>query len=300
MSISEESPRPVRPTGEPQFPVVSTTPGILKLPNQESRSITPISATVSPAPLPQSTSPGPSDIVSGMRRRVAQTEMPLSQEDPLQRSEKVAQRILTPPKTGVEEQPPPSTGVSPAPETPSPEVEEESPEETQREFVEGLVGIGIPKPIVEQLVEGYEKDWKGFANEAGGWKQVHSIRGLKVYKDPATGHVVADYGLGTLGGGHYKRSKAMIRFNEDGSISYLVRYTGLDKEAPSFQKETFRQRFRRDIHRELSMREYARKAGGGAPVPNLLDITAIPYVNARGEPKMRYVAQRCLGTIYSL
>ena len=48
------------------------------------------------------------------------------------------------------------------------------------------------------------------------------------------------------------------------------------------------------------MREYARKAGDGAPVPNLLEITPIPYVNARGEPKIRYVAQRGFGTIYSL
>lgn len=173
--------------------------------------------------------------------------------------------------------------------------------EEKRRSISVLTRQGVPHDIAERLVEGYTSNWEGFVEMRGEeCRQIHDITGLKVYKDPRSGKMVADYSLKTIISGGQKSVKSVLRLNNDGTISWMARYSRKKGRETPEEEEAFKERFAIDIQKELQSRETLLQTGDGKPVPNLLEIIPVHYVNKRGESKIRYMAQKCAGDAFSL
>ena len=137
-------------------------------------------------------------------------------------------------------------------------------------------------------------------------RQTHGIEGMKVYKDPQTGKMVADFGERQLAAGQTKRIKASFRLTTRGGYQPLVRPTiqQREKEALAAVKKQDRlTEFERtaaikDVRDELRVREELEAAGG--PIPGVVPITEHEYESETGEIQRRFTMERFDGDVQSL
>ena len=158
------------------------------------------------------------------------------------------------------------------------------------ELVQALVADNVPKNIAEKIAEGYEKGWEGFVQEERLegkplYRQTHSVKGLKVYRDPFTNEIVADFGFKTLGEGGFKRAKWVVRFTELGVVAHRVRLAKRKEGVEPSEEAEIKRIFDIDIKKELDTRAWLILAGAGKPIPHLLEIRPIHYKsNKPGSP----------------
>ena len=175
----------------------------------------------------------------------------------------------------------------------------------QPTIVTELVRAGIPRDIAIRMEEGLRRNWEDFFHEEKTEQgtffcQDHGIPGLKIYREPRSGKIVADYGLRTIGEGANKRAKKVVRLNGDGEIEYRVRLTKKKERMGSLSPERAREIFKEDIEMEIGARARLYQAGGGKPVPFLLEIIPIKYVDKHGNVKIRYDTEACEGSLDDL
>ena len=170
----------------------------------------------------------------------------------------------------------------------STEIIEERLKKFSEEIVEKLRReLNVSLPEAKQIFEGASTNWKGFVdiirNQDGSMiakqKQGRTIKGLKIYFLPGTEILVADFAKTEVGKGSYKRAKAMMHIGPSG-VEESVRLTSLSKwNLADFTEEATK---------ELTAREKLFVA----KVPHIAGITAIRYMNSKGQIKTRYVMQR--------
>jgi hypothetical protein len=152
--------------------------------------------------------------------------------------------------------------------------------------------IGIPENDIQKIRDGYLSNWEGFVKSDDIYpellQQTHRIKNLKVYKDPSTGRLLADYGIEYIGKGTFKRVKSGFRILSEGALDPFVRYTVTEK------KPAQRKRFLTDIKKELDIRDQL------GPIPYLLGVKKIQYVNRSGILKNRYVSEKCNSDVYAM
>jgi hypothetical protein len=125
---------------------------------------------------------------------------------------------------------------------------------------------GVPESDIQTIRDGYLSKWKGFVmndeNNPELPHQTHKIKNLKVYKDPSTGSLIADYSIESIATGSSKRVKSGFRILTDGTIQPFVRYTAREKDRLE------RQSFFEDIQKELDIRKQL------GSIPYLLGMSA--------------------------
>lgn len=146
---------------------------------------------------------------------------------------------------------------------------------------------------IQKILSGCKKNWEGFVvvdpARPGRLRQCHGIKGLKIYKDPRTGELIADFGTATLMKGGMKRAKEGFRIKSlTGEIFPIVRYTSLKKISGD---RSYDPNFVRDISQEIGTRKKLGK------IPHLLGMEEIEYINKFGVLKKRYIAEKCDGAL---
>ncbi len=304
MSIIEREPFsviPTQPSGIPQQSPRDMTPGSMELPKGEKRVVLP--------------SPGPSQDMRGATKTLFSPAVTPTIEKDSGKISPTPDSVLESTKK-VEEVVSPVLGdapsaISPRDVSPIPErtvvaaaAAPPVPKFDPKEIASMLIAQGVPQDVAMRVADGFNTGWKDFVRKTdAGWQQIHGIRGLKVYEDPWTKSLCAEYGLETLSEGSSKRLKNLVRFSNDGIDINCARFTTKKTDEfghplPIGEKEMARREvFQPDISWELEKREQLGVAGKGKPVDFLLAIVPIRYVNARGDVKTRYLTQKCGGNL---
>ena len=162
--------------------------------------------------------------------------------------------------------------------------------------------LGLPSTEAARTVYyGLRSNWKkGFVEfdaKTGLMRQIHNIKGLKVYPLPGTRTLVADYAGKVIGRGAYKRVKAAVRI---GDPEGRVRLTSLAKEmklppnATPKESEVFQGKieeevgfFTDDAEEEMSARKLLSENG----VPHIAEIEEVNYFGKSG-PKRRLIMKQ--------
>lgn len=176
-------------------------------------------------------------------------------------------------------------------------LEEQHQTKPEHEVMQELRNKGISESDARNIAHGYANGWKEYVEEkqlAGKtyFFQKHGIKGLKIYKHPRTGKMVADFAGKVLGQGSYKRAKLVFRLDDKGTIQERVRLTSAIASVEAGKAES-KPAFEEDIKKEVGVRTRLFQAGQEKDVPNLLAIIPIQYVNKKNELVTRYDTEFC-------
>ena len=156
--------------------------------------------------------------------------------------------------------------------------------------------LKIDSGLAKHLYQGALTNWAGFVVPVRGTdlvKQVHTIKGLKIYYLPGTKILVADFAQEVIGEGLKKKAKRMVRIG--GPEGYrsekarLIPLTGGNALLPTGTNEG---RIQEEFEEEIQQETRARDLLGRAGVPNVAGITTIRYLNKYGREKRRYIMER--------
>jgi hypothetical protein len=151
--------------------------------------------------------------------------------------------------------------------------------------------LGVSIEDAKKILQGAAQHWVSLVERqpGGGFKQMHGIKGLKIFMEPETGRLVAFFKGVPRGEGSFKLIEGARQFGP-GGMTKAVRLRAR-KATEGTEKEERQQSFKGDVGPELSFRERLRGA------PNITGMTRLFYFDKHGQRKDVYFMEEYEGSL---